>query len=125
MKKPFHIICTCILAAFILVTAGIFIGRNIQNNTLFLSGLSEPLPSVSSQQDTRGLVDINSASVNQLQQVPGIGPVLAQRIIDYRDQNGPFAHVAELTNVDGIGSQTLQSIFEYITAGGNYEDSGS
>lgn len=120
MKNPFYVICTSILAAFILITAGIFIGRNVHNNAVFLTGQA-----ATTQPDTDGLIDINTASADQLQLIPGIGPVLAQNIVDYRQQHGPFAHIAELTNVDGIGAQTLQDIFEYITAGGNYEDSGS
>ncbi|PID53755.1 MAG: hypothetical protein CSB46_06260 [Micrococcales bacterium] len=48
-------------------------------------------------------VNLNTATAEQLTGLPGIGPVLAQRITDYRDQHGPFASVAQLEDVSGIG----------------------
>lgn len=48
-------------------------------------------------------VNINSASVDQLQQLPGIGPAIAQSIVNYREKNGPFATVEDLKKVKGIG----------------------
>ena len=50
-----------------------------------------------------------------MQKIPGIGAVLAQRIIDYRTENGPFQTVTELTAVSGIGLDRLNQIMEYIT----------
>jgi competence protein ComEA len=55
-------------------------------------------------------VDINRATVEQLQALPGVGPVLAQRIVDYRKQHGAFKSVAELNNVKGIGEKKLADI---------------
>ena len=63
------------------------------------------------------LVDINRASEAQLQTLPGIGPALAGRIVAYREENGPFRYVYELTNVKGIGSSTLETLRELITLG--------
>ena len=50
-----------------------------------------------------GPVDLNSATVSDLDALPGIGPVLAQRIVDYRKQHGRFATVDQLDDVPGIG----------------------
>jgi competence protein ComEA len=50
-----------------------------------------------------GPIDLNSASVDQLDALPGVGPVLAQRIVDYRQQHGSFASIDDLNNVPGIG----------------------
>lgn len=62
-----------------------------------------------------GLLDINLASIEDLTTLPGIGPVLAQRIVDYREQNGRFSSVEELRNISGIGEKRLSAILEYIT----------
>jgi competence protein ComEA len=64
-----------------------------------------------------GRIDINSASSEELQRLPGVGPVLASRIIEFREQNGPFLSVDELLLVQGIGPTTYQNLKELITAG--------
>lgn len=62
------------------------------------------------------LVNINTATLTQLESLPGIGPTAAQKIIDYRNQHGPFKTIQDLTNVPGIGPATVDSIRNYITA---------
>ena len=62
-------------------------------------------------------IDINTADETLLQQLPGIGPALAARIVAYRTENGPFGSVEELTQVSGIGPRTLEELRPYITAG--------
>lgn len=59
-------------------------------------------------------VDVNRADAAGLQAIPGIGPVLAQRILHYRTENGPFPSVDDLINVKGIGAKTLEDIRPYV-----------
>lgn len=62
-----------------------------------------------------GLVNINTADVSQLDTLPGIGPALAQRIIQYREVNGPFKTIEELKNVSGIGDKNFEKLKDKIT----------
>lgn len=62
-----------------------------------------------------GLVNINTATSEQLQTVKGIGPATARKIIEYRDAHGPFASVDELLNIDGIGAKTVQKLRGKVT----------
>jgi competence protein ComEA len=55
-----------------------------------------------------GVVFINSATIEELQTLPGVGPALAQRIIDYREENGDFASLEDLDQVSGIGPTLLE-----------------
>jgi competence protein ComEA len=52
------------------------------------------------------LLDLNAATYEELLQLPGVGPVLAKRIVEHRRTNGPFRHLEELKNVKGIGAKT-------------------
>ena len=67
----------------------------------------------------RVLVNVNTASAEELEAVTGIGPVLAQAILDYRAEHGDFQTIDELMNVRGIGSAKLDAMRDEITTGGD------
>jgi competence protein ComEA len=62
-----------------------------------------------------GPLSINSAGVEELDSLPGIGPAIAQDIVTYREANGPFASVDELTEVPGIGPSKLEQLRPLVT----------
>ncbi len=62
-----------------------------------------------------GLVDLNTATADQLDALPGIGPVLAERILDYRTAHGPFRSVDQLREVSGIGEAKYQTLRDAVT----------
>jgi len=64
---------------------------------------------------TGGLININTASPTELETLSGIGEVLSATIVEYRDQNGPFASVDDLLDVSGIGPATLEEIRDQVT----------
>lgn len=66
---------------------------------------------------SRGPIDINTASQAELESLPGIGPVKARAIIDYRNQHGPFRSVKQLDNVKGFGPRSLEKFGDDITVG--------
>jgi competence protein ComEA len=64
---------------------------------------------------TESLININTATLDELETLPGIGPALGQRILDYRQEHGPFRSVDDLLNVSGIGDKRLADIRPKVT----------
>lgn len=109
MKKAEYIlvIFTVILCIFV---CGFLIGRNMNRSSITVVEATS-----GSSGSTSGKININSASVEELTLLPGIGTSLAKRIVEYRTTVGRFRTVTDLCNVQGIGDQKLQSIIDYIT----------
>lgn len=80
-----------------------------------LAGLA--LPALADTEKA-GVVNINTATVQELQLLPRVGPSLAQRIVEFRDKNGPFKRVEELMQVKGIGEKTFALLQPHITTSG-------
>lgn len=62
----------------------------------------------------RGPLDLNRATVEELQELPGIGPVLAERIVAFREEHGPFRSLEDLLQVPGIGEATLEALRPHV-----------
>jgi len=60
-------------------------------------------------------INLNQASVDDLVNLPGIGPAYAKRIVEYREKHGPFQRVEDLLNVRGIGDRTLDKLRDRVT----------
>ncbi|MGZ5352899.1 MAG: helix-hairpin-helix domain-containing protein [Actinomycetota bacterium] len=80
-------------------------------------GQAPPAPVSGSGASVPGgtLVNVNTATADQLETLPGIGEVTAQAIIDHRTENGPFTSVDQLLDVSGIGDVTLEGIRDLVT----------
>jgi competence protein ComEA len=71
-------------------------------------------PGAAGQQEP---LDINGASLEQLKTLPGVGDVIARRIVDFRQEHGPFRRVEDLMRVKGIGEKSLERLRPYIKVG--------
>ena len=64
-------------------------------------------------------LDLNSATPEQLEQLPGIGPSAAQAIVNFRNKSGPFRRVEDLLAIRGISQRKLDEMRPYVTVGGS------
>ena len=126
MKNKLLTVLLILTALFAGLTLGLYLGRNPAGGSVTVSvpaqaqsaaAAADTQPEPSAQEEALP-VDINSANVTDLAQLPGIGEVLARRIVDYRTIHGRFTAVEQLTNVEGIGEGKLEAILEQITIGG-------
>jgi competence ComEA-like helix-hairpin-helix protein len=119
------VILTLIFAAFIV---GFFVGRSQNQGIVSVSAPSslstfpttEPIIE-QTEKETEAIVfpvNINTASKEEYMALPGIGEVLAERILSYREEHGNFDAPENLLSVEGIGKKKLEEILDYITIGG-------
>lgn len=114
MKKA-GILFFLVTLVFLACLTGVFIYRLQPYGGAYLSisDIIQNHPGVYPQK-----ININSATAEQLQTLPGIGPALAEEIIAYRQENGPFRSVNELEHVQGIGKDEINAIIPYVSIGG-------
>ncbi len=83
------------------------------------AGTASPAPAGAAAAPGSALIDLNTADLAALDVLPGVGPALAQRIIDYRTTNGPFQSPDDLQNVKGIGSSLYDKLKDQVTTSAN------
>jgi len=117
LKKPFSP-CLVVVLLILTFTIGVFVGRATAYGNVSVTVEREYAGSTNNEDPANFKLNINTATADQLQQIPGLGPALAQRIVDYRDEYGPFASTDDLLNISGIGNAKLSTIIPYLTVGG-------
>lgn len=128
MKNKVSVLLAVVTALFVGFTLGLFVGRNTGSGTVTLavSPQMQTAPTTAAtaaaetvpEETVSFPVNINTADADTLTALPGIGQVLAERIVAYRRQNGPFRVIEEITKVEGIGEKKAEAILELITVGG-------
>ena len=128
MKNKVSVLLAVVTVLFVGFTLGLFVGRNTGSGTVTLAVPAQmqtaPTTAATAAAETvpeetvSFPVNINTADVDTLTALPGIGRVLAERIVAYRRQNGSFRAIEEITNVEGIGEKKADAILELITVGG-------
>ena len=86
----------------------------VQNENILNSDSGENIVEEFEDSDKASLLNINKATKQDLQNLPGIGVSLASKIIEYREENGKFANIEDIKNVNGIGESKYENIKEHI-----------
>jgi len=89
-------------------------GTNLNPAVTSETGSSSNSSVVREEPGDNGKIDVNTAPVSKLTELPGIGEKKAQAIVDYRNAHGPFAKVSDLTKVKGIGMKMLEKMAPYV-----------
>lgn len=125
MKKASQYSLILVTCVFIVFLAGTFFGRNTNyhllprtSETEAAATIPEDLVIYSTEIYINGKLNINAAGKEDLTLLPGIGDILSDRIIAYREEYGKFQEINELLSVDGMGKSKLVKIKDYITVGG-------
>lgn len=127
MKNKLLTLLPVVTALFVGLALGLFLGRNPAGGAVTVSvparlqtepAPTGPAPTARQTEPVSFPVNINTADAQTLSALPGIGEVLAGRIVDYRDRHGSFRAVEEITRVEGIGQGRAEAILDLITVGG-------
>jgi len=96
---------------------GGFLLAGVASGTAAAPAHRAPATKATAEEGASAIVDINAADAEKLATLPGIGPSIAQRIVEYRKEHGPFKAVDELVNVRGVGEKLLTRLRDHITVG--------
>ena len=94
-------------------TDGLNLARKLVDGEQVVVGGPPPAPGATPSAGT--LLDLNAATAEQLDALPGVGPVLAQRIVDWRNTHGRFASIDQLREVSGIGARKFETLRALLT----------
>ena len=111
MKKTPKILLIATLIC-IAVYIGVFIGRSSAGKLITITGQSSAQDDVSTEDL---LININTATVDELTLIPDVTPALASRIVEFRQEYGDYIDILELMEVDGITRSVYDSIKQYVT----------
>ena len=117
MKNTSSFTLLLVAIAFAGFIGGVFFGR-ITVKPHSPDAIEPPATEIGTASIIDSKLNINTASADELTLLPGIGEVLAQRIVAYRDEVGAYISTDQLLEVNGIGTAKLNAIKQYITVGG-------
>ena len=103
-----------ILVLIVVVVIALIISNNFRQTSQKKEEFQEGIEKVEKEIEKIEKIDINKADIETLSKLPGIGPVKSKAIVDYREKNGEFKSLIELTNVKGIGKKTLVKLLPYL-----------
>lgn len=122
-QKAIYILSVAIIV-FVAIYIGIFIGRTADTNIIYIPTFPEQTQSLPKEpKQTKSVIDLNTATAQQLDDIPGITYTLAAEIIAYREEYGDYVDVDELLEVDGITEALYEQIKDYVTVDDTFRHS--
>ena len=125
-RSPSAMFAAVVLGIASVCTLWMGVSRDLQRDHLRLGttgsdvspgGTTQPAIAGSARASAIRLIDVNRADLGELDLLPGIGPAMGQRIIEYRTVHGPFTTIESLQRVSGIGPRTLEKLRPLVTLG--------